>query len=406
MTHSTIPATEAEKRHPKIWVTLKIILPFIAVLAGVIIMTTLMKTAPTATRKPPARTARLVEVVAIARTNARAVIPAMGLVQPSREITLHPQVSGAILEISEELIPGGTRRAGDWLVKIDPADYEIALRRAEAELAAAQGNLTLEQGQQVVARKEFELLGSDVISPEERALILREPQLAAAQARLDSARAALDLARLHLERTTVTAPFNAVVRERHVNTGTQVSPSTPIATITGADTYWIIAPVPVSQLRWIEIPDGAPSTGSPVRVTAGEGAPREGRVLRRLTNLEEGGRMAQVLIEVNDPLGGDSSPLLIGDFVRVEIEGVEITDVVALDRRFLRGHHEVWIMTSDDTLDIRPVDIAFRGERDVLVRSGLNENERIVITDLAAPVNGMKLATSASAPASGGGGPR
>jgi RND family efflux transporter MFP subunit len=397
MHHSTIPETAAEKKHPKVWLSLKIILPFVVIAVGALVMIGMVKTAPSAERKPPVRTARLVEVETVSRSNARALISAMGRVSPAREVMLHPQVSGTVIEISPELIPGGIKQAGDMLLKIDPADYEIRLRQAESERIAAQGALTQEMGQQAIARKEFELLGGAELSPEERALILREPQLAAAQARLASAEAALEQAKLNLARTTVTAPFHAVIRERHVDIGAQVSPSTPLAMLTSADAYWITAMVPVGQLTWLNIPAAAGDEGSLARVMTGDGAHREGRVLRRLTDLEENGRMAQVLIEVTDPLGnGDTSspaPLLIGDFVRVEIEGLELENVVELDRHRLRAHHETWVMNENDELEMRELDIAFRGEHSVLVRSGLEEGERVVVTDLAAPVAGMKLTT-------------
>ncbi len=400
MQHSTIPETAAEKQHPKIWLSLKIILPFVVLAVGVLIMIGMVKTAPSAERKPPVRTARLVEVETVSRGNALALISAMGRVSPAREVTLHPQVSGTVIEISPELIPGGIKQAGDMLLKIDPADYEIRLRQAESERIAAQGSLTQEMGQQAIARKEFELLGGAELSPEERALILREPQLAAAQARLASAEAALEQAKLNLERTTITAPFHAVIRERQVDIGAQVSPSTPLATLTSADAYWVTAMIPAGQLKWLNIPSSPGEQGSLARVMTGDSGHREGRVLRRLTDLEQNGRMAQVLIEVTDPLGnGDASspaPLLIGDFVRVEIEGLELENVIELDRHRLRAHHEIWVMNESDELEMRELDIAFRGEHTVLVQSGLEEGERVVVTDLAAPVAGMKLTTAAS----------
>lgn len=408
MTHpSTIPASEAEKRHPKIWLSVKIILPLVMIVLGAFIMLALIKTAPKASRKPPARTARLVEVKPVVLTNARAVVSAMGVVLPSREITLTPQVSGAVLEISPDLIPGSVKRAGDVLVKIDPADYDIARRRAESDLEAARGNLILEQGQQAIARKEFELLGHAELSPEERALILREPQQAAAQARLDNAAAALDQARLNLERTTVTAPFNAVIAARHVDLGAQVSPATPLVVLTGADAYWIEATVPVQDLNWLTIPVREGDPGSPVRIynnaDRATGAYREGVVLRKLNSLESGGRMARLLIEIRDPLRAaidtpenNPSPLILGDFVRVEIEGAELTDIVALDRGLLRGFETAWIMNDASELEMRRLDIAFRGAGHVLVRGGIAHGERLVLTDLAAPVPGMKLTTKTS----------
>jgi RND family efflux transporter MFP subunit len=395
---SSIPVTEAEKHHPRIWLLLKIILPIIVILAGYGVMKYMIATAPKAGRQAPPRTARLVDVQTVAPTNAHAIIAAMGVVHPARQVTLHPRISGTVTEISSELIPGGIKSEGDVLLEIDRLDYDLALRRAQSVLATAESEYALELGQQALARKEFELLGGDDLSPEEKALILREPQKARAEANRESARAAVDGAKLDLERTTITAPFNAIVRERHVDVGMQVSPSSPLATLTDVDTYWVIAPVPVSQLPWLRIPERAGETGALVSVMF-EGAPaRQGRVLRLLNELETDGRLAQLLIEVEDPLAlkpeSDGLPkLLISDFVRVEIDGRWMEDVIALDRRLVRNYDQTWVMNEQDELEIRTLDVVFRGEREVFVRGGLVAGDRVVTTDLASPVNGMKLTT-------------
>ncbi|HMP89266.1 MAG TPA: efflux RND transporter periplasmic adaptor subunit [Kiritimatiellia bacterium] len=400
MNASDIPKTDAEKKHPKIWLSLKIILPLVVLAIGVLILFIMIETAPTAGRQPPPRNARLVETTTLAKANIPANINAMGRVHPAREVVLQPQVSGQVLEISDRLIPGGVKNAGDLLVVIDPVDFQIAIRQAESELAMAHSEYVQEMGQQAVARNEYALLGGDSISPEERALILREPQLARAKARLDNAQAALERATLNLQRTQVRAPFNAVIRARHVDTGAQVTPATPLVTLTDSDVFWITAPVPVSQLAWIEIPEGPESKGSMVNIRANGEDVRQGRVLRRLTHLEEDGRMAQLLIEVEDPLNRRAenqglTPLLAGDFVRLEIVGRTVADVLPLDRRWLRARDSVWILNQQDELEIRPVEILFRGERYVLVSGGLDEGERIVLTDISTPVSGMKLRTGA-----------
>jgi RND family efflux transporter MFP subunit len=400
---STIPSSAAEKRHPAIWLILKILLPIALIILGYGVMKYMIATAPKAGRQAPPRTARLVEVRSVAITNASAVITAMGVVHPAREVTLHPQISGTVIAIGPELIPGGLMAAGDAVVHVDRADYAIALRRAEGDLALARSDFALESGQQALARKEFVLLGQEELSAEERALILREPQKARAEAMLESAAAALDQAKLNMERTAIAAPFHAVVRERHVDVGAQVNPSTPLATLTDVDTYWIIAPVPVSQLSWLTIPSEPGKAGSNVRVRGKDDAVREARILRLLNELEKGGRMAQLLIEAPDPLAlkpenRGKPKLLIGDFVRMEIEGSSLENVIVLDRSWVRNHDDVWVMNERGELEIRKVTVVFRGEQDVYVRGGLAENERIITTDLSAPVNGMKVTTGQDAP--------
>ncbi|MEA3367503.1 MAG: hypothetical protein U9R68_05250, partial [Planctomycetota bacterium] len=122
------------------------------------------------------------------------------------------------------------------------------------------------------------------------------------------------------------------------------------------------------------------------------------------STLEEQGRMACVLVSVPDPLGledasGETPPLLIGSYVRTEIEGTALENVIALDRDYLRDGNRVWVMNERDELDIRRVEIAYRGRERVLVADGLKAGEKVVTTDLTAPVAGMPLRTeTAEAP--------
>ena len=169
----------------------------------------------------------------------------------------------------------------------------------------------------------------------------------------------------------------------------------------GSEAYWIEALVPVEDLRWISIP------GSSARVLAGdEGSDalgHPGLVVALDHEVDPAGRMARLLVEVANPLGdpapdGDAAPavparppLLIGSYVRLAIEGHTLDDVVDLDRAWLHDGDRVWVMDDADALDVRPVTVAFRGATHVLVSDGLADGARVVISPLAAPVDGMPL---------------
>jgi hypothetical protein len=103
--------------------------------------------------------------------------------------------------------------------------------------------------------------------------------------------------------------------------------------------------------------------------------------------------MARLLVTIPDPLGlGTPNPaLLIGAYVRVEIQGERLTDVVPIAERLLRDGTSVWIMNAADELEIRTVEIAWRERDRVCVAAGISPGERIVTSDLSAPVPGMAL---------------
>ena len=109
--------------------------------------------------------------------------------------------------------------------------------------------------------------------------------------------------------------------------------------------------------------------------------------------------MARVLVEIDDPMSlapenRDAPVLLIGSYVRVEIEGRELQAVISLSRELLRENETVWLVDQDDRLELRPVEIAYRGRDAVLVTAGLNPGDRVIRTNLAAPVVGMPLRVS------------
>ena len=81
------------------------------------------------------------------------------------------------------------------------------------------------------------------------------------------------------------------------------------------------------------------------------------------------------------------------DSLRGRIEGGRLDRVVALDRAYLRDDDSVWVMTAGDRLEIRAVEIAYRGPERVYVSVGLGSGDRVVTSEIATPTNGMKLRT-------------
>jgi hypothetical protein len=127
-------------------------------------------------------------------------------------------------------------------------------------------------------------------------------------------------------------------------------------------------------------------------------------VVRALGDLEEEGRMARLLVSVDDPLGFEVSapPLLLGSFVRVEIDGTPLVDVAVLDAALLHDGKHVWVMNDSNELEIRAVTVAFRGRDQVFVSSGLSAGERVIRSGLSVPVAGMSLRLTAGGASSDG----
>ncbi len=377
----------------------KVILPLLIVAAALGFTKHQMDTRPQAQRKKPPSPPRLVTVETVHEQSMPAIVDkGMGTVMPAQRVTLMPEVSGLVIRLDSVVIPGGFVEGGQTLLEIDTRDYQAALNQRLGEHAQAHLNLKLELGNQKIAQQEFELLSQEVAG-DERELVLRQPHLASAEATLRAAEAAVERAQLDLTRCRVAAPFNAVIETKHVDLGARVSPNTALLTLAGTDQYWIDLKVPVADLKRIRIPRGNQRDGSKVKVydrdAWGLNVWREGRVIRLLAGLETQGRMARLLVAVDDPLAlGENQgqpPMLLHSYVRVEIEGVELTGGIPLRRELLRDGKWVWIMTEDNTLDIRSIGIDFPGRHQVYVTDGLASGERVVVTDIAAPVAGMTL---------------
>jgi RND family efflux transporter MFP subunit len=377
----------------------RVLAPVLMLLAGALAAVALMQSGPSAKREPPPRQARLVETQPLVIGSARTRIDAMGTVVPAEAVILQPQVDGEIISVSDDLEPGGLFSTGDELLRIDPRDYELAVLQRESEVAQAQSSLRLEQGQQTIAAREFEIL-NESMQDDDRDLVLRKPQLESVRAQLALAKAKLEQAKLDLQRSRIRAPFNAIVESSDVDVGTRVTSASTLATLAGTDSCWLEVSVPVKQLQWIDIPRGSATEGSQVRITNpdawGADAFRTGRVIRLASDLETEGRMARLIVEVADPFTlqpeNSSKPVMLtGSYVSVEIAGRPLDQVATIAREHLRDGDRLWIMGADATLEIRTVDIVFRGHDQVLVADCIKAGEQLVITDLAAPVAGMPL---------------
>ena len=376
--------------------SLKILVALAVVVGAMAAYRYQIKTSPRLGRKKPPRQAKLVQVIKVHSSDCTTTVTGDGVVMPAQQVTLRPQVAGKIVRLSPDVVPGGIVAEGQDLLAIDRRDYDVLVRQRQSDVARAERDLKVEQGNRAIAEQEYELLGEDV-AEEDRELVLRQPQLASARAAKESALAALDKAQLDLARCDVNAPFNAIVRERKVDLGATVSLNTDLVTLVGTDEAWIEVKVWVDQLKWLTIPRTVGDSGSSVKIyDKGEDRFRRGYVVCLLGELEKLGQLARVLVAVDDPFclkpeNDDLPQLLMGSYVSAEIEGRKLTSVFEIDRSHLRDNQSVWIMAEDGRLEIRPVEIAFSGPERVFITAGLANNEKLVVTDIAAPVQDMLL---------------
>jgi RND family efflux transporter MFP subunit len=379
----------------------KTLLPVLVVALAVLGAVILMKTRPRSQPKELQEYAAQVTVQALQKTQQPVQLKTSGTVVPARSISLQSRVGGEVLSMNEAFLPGGRISLDERILKLDPEDYELALDLRQSELAQAELSHAKEQGMQTVARHEWDLIDSREDLPQEQQdLILRKPHLKASAASLEGARASVRQAKLNLERTDVQAPFDAVVLERLVDVGAQVSAQTVLGTLAGTDEYWVEATLPTRDLHWLTLPAESGEKGSPARIEVRGIGAWDGYIKKLDAQLEGNGRLAQVRVAIPDPLAPSENrmPLILGSHVQVDLEGAVLEDVFVLPRSAYHEGQSVWIMNTDNRLEIRDVEPIWSNADVVVIQEGLQEGEQLVVSDLAVPARDLLLSTESPEP--------
>jgi len=368
-------------------------------------------TRPKTKKMRPARPIPLVETVAIRPTSEPVIIEAYGTVIPAMRLTLQAEVEGRIVYQNPDLVLSGLIPANRKLLEIDPEDYKLAVTQRQADLAEARFDVEMEQGRRVIAKREWQLLENQITTSEAgRKLALRQPHEKRATARLQAAESHLAQAELDEKRTTLTCPFNALVQDESVEVSQLVSRQAKLATLVGTDQFWVQVSVPLGKLPRISFPQ-AGKEGSAAKVVldtgSGSSVVRQGRVLRLMGDLDPSGRMARVLVAVDNPLdlppppaagGASTGPMtmgprciLLGCYVKVEIDAGRQDGVYVVPRAAMREGDRLWLVNGRRELIFRDVEVLWRRRDEVLVRCEIAGDERLVLSRLGAPLAGMKV---------------
>lgn len=379
-----------------------LIICIIILLVALTIVFLVFSTEPTA--KSEAATKKTAMLVSVETVKEGSFIPefiATGTVQAVEDVQLSPLVGGQIIQRAAAFVPGGLVKKGQLLLKIDPADYQNQLELRKSELLQSQTDLAIEMGRQRIAEQDLELIGGDSVSGQQKSLVLRQPQLNAVKAQLQAAKASADQAQLNLQRTVVTAPFDAQVISQNVTVGSQVTPGDNLGRLVGIDHYWVQVALPIDKLKWLSFPSENEEQGTAIKMSNktswGKNEVRTGYLHKKIGALDGQTRLARLLIRVPDPLGTEVPDknvpgFIIGEFVEARIQGEKIEKVVKLDRDHLRSNQTVWVM-HDGKLEIRKVNVKLIDAKNVYISDGVADGEKIVTTNISTVTPGVPLRT-------------
>ncbi len=340
-----------------------------------------------------------VRVMTVQLAPYRVTVSADGSVEPARRTTVTAGVAGRILWAAAGL-RRGVRVARDApLFRVEPAAYEQALRQAESRVAEAELRRVTERAAAEIARAEWEEEPGD---PDP--LALRIPQRAAAEAALAAARAALRRAERDLESTEIRAPHDGLVGMRAAEVGEWAAPGLPLVELLSVAAAEVRVSLPDAALGLLDLPFGAvPTRSAPrARLTAVLGGPGaqapwswEGRLVRMEGEVDPATRFLPAVIEVRDPYAPGPAgrpPLAAGMFMRAEIAGKEFPGVAVVPESAFREDGQLLLVDGENRLRIREVDdFWYDGAGGVLVRSGLTDGDRVVITPPAIVSDGMPV---------------
>lgn len=357
--------------------TLPLIILALFILAAMVLMAT--KEAPE--QKAEEANMPIIEVAEVKQETLSLNLPSYGVVMPRHKTQLVAEVQGRLTSVSPNFVAGGVVKAGDQLAVIEPSDYQADLMQAEASLAQATAALNEEIARGEVAKTEFK--GYDKGVPPE--LGLRIPQLKKEQANVKYAEAALARAKRNLERTVIRAPFDGIVKTRGVDLGQYVTLGTKLGELYDTSVAEIRLPLANADLAYLESVDNPDTEVTLTASLAGREVVWTGAIVRSEGVIDEGNRMVYLVAEIPDPYlrkhkTQGQLPLKYGTFVNAIIKGRTEDGIVRLDRHLVR-EGRVPVVRSDNTLELRDVNVVRSDLNYAYIKDSLKTGERVSLTN-------------------------
>lgn len=316
-------------------------------------------------------------------------VQSQGLVEPTEKTMLVAQVSGQVVSIAKNFVKGEFVKKGTVLLKIDASDYQANLVEAQANLASAQAQLQQEKARGHVALSEWEKINDSTPSQ----LGLRKPQLAQEQARVRAAQALVNKAQRSLDRTTIKAPYDAIVNSRSVSLGSVLNMGSTIGLVSATRVAQVRLPVADKDLAFLNN-DGV---GAEVELTSsfnGKLTQWQGHVVRNEGVIDSTSRMHYLVVEVPSPYE-QAKPLRFGSYATAKVAGHQI-DNVALVPRHLIHDNKIALVSKQSTLNLTPVTVIRDQGSEVVIAGEFDSNSRYVTTALSYPIEGMTLSLADS----------
>lgn len=356
----------------------------------------------------------------VSRRDLVSAVTASGKIEPQTSVDISADITGRIIEIAVE--EGDLVRKGQFLLQIDPAQYQAAVSRAEGVVSSTQATLLQVRANRDQAERtwkradQLSKLGPNLIAPAQAeeartALDVAEATYQATRAQLDQSRASLQEAKDNLAKTRLIAPISGRVVRLAVEEGEVAVPGTfsreTGLLLTIADLSVILAKVQVDETDVVRL-----SRNDSVEVTidAYPDSTFMGRVIRisqsaKLTNTQTASGSNDRAVDFDVEIRLDSPPedvrpdlsctarivtdtrdnalsipiiaLTVRDHERVPNENNPALDTVTRRRPGDREEEGVFLV-ENGIATFRPVKVGIAGDEYFEVLDGLRGGETIV----------------------------
>ena len=330
-----------------------------------------------------------VEVITIASRPIEETGEFVGTVRSRRSTTIQPQAEGILTQIA---VRSGDRvEAGALLFEIDAAPQRAGVASLESIRAAREADGALARGNAERARK---LVDVGAISQQEfdQAMTLQkttDAQLKATDEQIRQQRAELAYFR-------VVAPTSGVVGDIPVRQGDRVTRGTVLTTVDDVGQLELYVGVPVQQAPLLKM-------GLPVRVLDDQGGTL---VTERINFVAPSVDDQTQTVLVKTPLGGPAGRFRTDQLVRAQVvfstaPGVTVP-VTAATR--INGQYFGFVVDGTGTSTVarqRPLTVGSVVGNDYVVRSGLKEGDRLIVSGIQKIGDGAPVAPMPAKPAGG-----
>lgn len=378
----------------------KLLLPIGILIFAAIIAKLIIANPPEAKRKRPAKSSQItIEVITLKPQEYLIQLDSFGTVQPRTQSLLISQAAGQINYLSDNFRQGGFFTEGEILLKLDDRDHIADVKIAEANLLEAKQRLTEEQARAEQAKIDWQRIGNGNTAND---LVLRKPQLAAAQAKLLSSQAQLAKAQLALERTKIVAPYNGRILSQKVDLGQVVNKNNQLAEIYAVDTVEVRLPIKNNELSLIDLPedfqkaDSKQSQSSVIFTSAIDQQSWQGNLVRTEGAINEMSQQLYVVAQIDDPYGlklKQTKSIKIGQYVSAKISGKTIQNALVIPTKAIYQGSYVYIVENNVLLR-KEIELLWKNSEEAIVKTGLSANDKLVTTALGQVSSGTPVSIS------------